>query len=304
MSRGRDERRTDARARRSWSTGSSRPSTAPRTRGPRRSCSSLVRHLHALPARGPAHRGGVEARHRVPHRGRPHAPTTTAGVHPALRHPRRLDADDHRQQPGVRGRDRGDGPRPVLRRGRAGDPARRRHRAAARPGEPLLGRGDASATPTGTRSPARGSRCGRPTRRPLRRAVRRRPASPTRGWLRADDEGRYPFWAITPTPYPIPDDGPVGDLLARDRADRRCGPRTCTSWSRRRGLPHAGHPHLRQGRPELLDRHRVRGHATRWSRTSSSRPASDPDPRRPGPRRRDWSRVRFDIVLAPAGTEA
>jgi hydroxyquinol 1,2-dioxygenase len=34
-----------------------------------------------------------------------------------------------------------------------------------------------------------------------------------RGHLHTDDQGRYRFWAVTPTPYPIPDDGPVGDLL-------------------------------------------------------------------------------------------
>lgn len=34
-----------------------------------------------------------------------------------------------------------------------------------------------------------------------------------RGHLFSDDEGRYRFWAITPTPYPIPHDGPVGRLL-------------------------------------------------------------------------------------------
>ena len=38
-----------------------------------------------------------------------------------------------------------------------------------------------------------------------------------RGHLFADDEGRYRFWALTPTPYPIPADGPVGDLLAAAR---------------------------------------------------------------------------------------
>ena len=31
--------------------------------------------------------------------------------------------------------------------------------------------------------------------------------------LRADEEGRFHFWTIMPTAYPIPDDGPVGDLL-------------------------------------------------------------------------------------------
>ena len=34
-----------------------------------------------------------------------------------------------------------------------------------------------------------------------------------RGHLHTDDRGRYHFWAVTPTPYPIPDDGPVGELL-------------------------------------------------------------------------------------------
>ena len=35
-----------------------------------------------------------------------------------------------------------------------------------------------------------------------------------RGHLVADGEGGFRFWALTPTPYPIPADGPVGRLLA------------------------------------------------------------------------------------------
>ncbi|MFI5554356.1 dioxygenase [Streptomyces sp. NPDC051738] len=34
-----------------------------------------------------------------------------------------------------------------------------------------------------------------------------------RAHLYTDAEGRYRFWALTPTPYPIPHDGPVGRLL-------------------------------------------------------------------------------------------
>lgn len=34
-----------------------------------------------------------------------------------------------------------------------------------------------------------------------------------RGVLRSDDHGRFHFRAIVPVPYPIPDDGPVGQLL-------------------------------------------------------------------------------------------
>jgi hydroxyquinol 1,2-dioxygenase len=36
-----------------------------------------------------------------------------------------------------------------------------------------------------------------------------------RAHLFTDAEGRYRFWGLTPTPYPIPDDGPVGRLLER-----------------------------------------------------------------------------------------
>jgi len=35
--------------------------------------------------------------------------------------------------------------------------------------------------------------------------------------LRADGQGRFHFWTIMPTAYPIPDDGPVGDLLKATR---------------------------------------------------------------------------------------
>ncbi|UGS38567.1 intradiol ring-cleavage dioxygenase [Capillimicrobium parvum] len=34
-----------------------------------------------------------------------------------------------------------------------------------------------------------------------------------RGHLRSADDGRFWFWSVLPEAYPIPDDGPVGDLL-------------------------------------------------------------------------------------------
>lgn len=34
-----------------------------------------------------------------------------------------------------------------------------------------------------------------------------------RAHLYTDAQGRYWFWGVTPTPYPIPHDGPVGELL-------------------------------------------------------------------------------------------
>ena len=44
------------------------------------------------------------------------------------------------------------------------------------------------------------------------------------------DDGRYSFWGLRPTPYPIPHDGPVGDCSPRS-GDRQCAPATCISWS-------------------------------------------------------------------------
>jgi hydroxyquinol 1,2-dioxygenase len=43
-----------------------------------------------------------------------------------------------------------------------------------------------------------------------------------RGHLYSDDEGRYWFWSVRPEAYPIPDDGPVGELLeAANRSPMR-----------------------------------------------------------------------------------
>jgi protocatechuate 3,4-dioxygenase beta subunit len=35
-----------------------------------------------------------------------------------------------------------------------------------------------------------------------------------RARLRSDEQGRLTFWSILPSDYPIPDDGPVGQMLA------------------------------------------------------------------------------------------
>jgi hydroxyquinol 1,2-dioxygenase len=39
-----------------------------------------------------------------------------------------------------------------------------------------------------------------------------------RGHLYSDEKGRYWFWSVKPEAYPIPHDGPVGELL--DAANR------------------------------------------------------------------------------------
>jgi hydroxyquinol 1,2-dioxygenase len=119
-----------------------------------------------------------------------------------------------------------------------------------------------------------------------------------RGHLHSDADGTYRFWAITPTPYPIPDDGPVGRLLAATgRSPMRAphlhflveapGLRTLVTHIFVRG-------------DELLARDSVFG-----VRDSLVKDFEEQTPATPTPDGRDlgdrsWSRVRFDIVLAPA----
>lgn len=50
------------------------------------------------------------------------------------------------------------------------------------------------------------------------------PTMQARGKIRTDAQGRYRFWSIRPTYYPIPSDGPVGDLMrATHRSINRPG---------------------------------------------------------------------------------
>lgn len=119
-----------------------------------------------------------------------------------------------------------------------------------------------------------------------------------RGHLFSDEEGGYRFWAITPTPYPIPHDGPVGRLLeATGRSPMRAahlhflvrapGYRTLVTHIFVRG-------------DELLGSDAVFGVKDSLVRDFDRQP---PGSRTPDERVVDgsWSRTAFDIVLAPAG---
>ncbi|MGW1726685.1 intradiol ring-cleavage dioxygenase [Streptomyces sp. NPDC002306] len=121
-----------------------------------------------------------------------------------------------------------------------------------------------------------------------------------RAHLFTDSEGRYRFWGLTPTPYPIPHDGPVGQLLA------------ATGRSPMR----ASHLHFMVGGPalrtlvthifvrgdELLDSDSVFGVKESLVKDFRTQPAGTPAPDGRDLGDRSWSRVRFDIVLAPDGT--
>jgi hydroxyquinol 1,2-dioxygenase len=119
-----------------------------------------------------------------------------------------------------------------------------------------------------------------------------------RAHLFSADDGSYRFWGLTPTPYPIPNDGPVGKMLdAVGRSPLR-----------------AGHLHFmvsREGARTLVTHifpegdpigreDTVFGVKDSLIKRFEQQPAGTPTP--------DglvidgtWSRVRFDIVLAPAG---
>jgi hydroxyquinol 1,2-dioxygenase len=120
-----------------------------------------------------------------------------------------------------------------------------------------------------------------------------------RGHLFTDAAGGYRFWALTPTPYPIPHDGPVGQLLAATgRSPMRASHlHFMVSAAGYRTLV----THIFVRGDELLDRDAVFGVKESlvkdFERAAAGTPA--PDGRDLGGR--SWSRVRFDIVLAPAG---
>jgi hydroxyquinol 1,2-dioxygenase len=119
-----------------------------------------------------------------------------------------------------------------------------------------------------------------------------------RAHLFSDADGRYSFWAITPTPYPIPHDGPVGRMLAAvGRSPMR-----------------ASHLHFMvttEGRRTLVTHIFVRGDELLGSDTvfgvkdSLVKDFQREAPGTPTPDGRavdgTWSHVTFDIVLAPSG---
>ncbi|GAA0413201.1 protocatechuate 3,4-dioxygenase subunit beta [Microbispora corallina] len=118
-----------------------------------------------------------------------------------------------------------------------------------------------------------------------------------RARLFADENGEFRFWGLFPTPYPIPDDGPVGDLLqATGRSPYR-----------------AAHLHFMVSAPgyrtlvthifvrgdELLDKDSVFGVKDSLVHDWSHHSAAEPTPDGRDLRGRRWARVRFDVVLAP-----
>lgn len=119
-----------------------------------------------------------------------------------------------------------------------------------------------------------------------------------RGHLLSTEDGTFRFWAVTPTPYPIPYDGPVGQMLASTGRSPMRAPHLhfmVTAPGLRRLVTHifvAGDPQLESdsvfGVKESLIKQFVR------------RPPGTPTPDGRDLGERQWSQVCFDIVLAPA----
>lgn len=122
-----------------------------------------------------------------------------------------------------------------------------------------------------------------------------------RAHLFSDDEGRYRFWGLTPTPYPIPNDGPVGRLLdAVHRSPMRASHlHFMVSAPARRTLV----THIFVRGDELLERDSVFGVKDSLVMDFLDQPAGTPTPDGRDLGDQTWSRTRFDIVLAPAGAE-
>lgn len=120
-----------------------------------------------------------------------------------------------------------------------------------------------------------------------------------RAHLYSDQDGNYAFWGLTPTPYPIPHDGPVGAMLAAtNRSPVRAshlhfmvtasGCRTLVTHIFVEGDPQLGIGDSVFGVKDSLIK--------RFDPQAADIPA--PDGRDLGGR--EWARTRFDIVLAPA----
>jgi hydroxyquinol 1,2-dioxygenase len=122
-----------------------------------------------------------------------------------------------------------------------------------------------------------------------------------RGHLFTDDRGDYRFWALTPVPYPIPHDGPVGALLdAVGRSHMRAahlhfkvmaaGKRTLITHTFVRG-------------DEYLSRDAVFGVKQSLVRDVTQHQAGTPTPDGRDVGNRTWASTRFDIVLAPEAAD-
>ncbi len=121
-----------------------------------------------------------------------------------------------------------------------------------------------------------------------------------RGRFRTDEQGRFSFRAVRPVPYPIPDDGPVGRMLA---ATGRHPWRPAHIHIVVRAPDHAAlTTHIFDADSDYLDRDTVFAVKPSLLRRFELR---DPDdPARPDGVTGPWVSLDLDLVLAPGEDEA
>jgi hydroxyquinol 1,2-dioxygenase len=120
-----------------------------------------------------------------------------------------------------------------------------------------------------------------------------------RAHLYSDENGKYAFWGLTPTPYPIPHDGPVGRMLESvGRSPVRAAHLhfMVTAANLRTLVTHI----FVTGDPQLQIGDSVFGVKDSLVKDFVEQPAGTPTPDGRDLGEQAWARTRFDIVLAPA----
>lgn len=120
-----------------------------------------------------------------------------------------------------------------------------------------------------------------------------------RARLYSDAKGEYRFWGLTPVPYPIPHDGPVGTMLdATGRSPVRASHLhfMVTADGLRTLVTHI----FVAGDPQIDEGDSVFGVKKSLIKDFVPQRPGTPTPDGRGLDDQPWARTRFDIVLAPA----
>lgn len=120
-----------------------------------------------------------------------------------------------------------------------------------------------------------------------------------RAHLFSDENGEYRFWGLTPVPYPIPHDGPVGKMLQSvGRSPVRAAHLhfMVTAPEKRTLVTHI----FVDGDPQLEVGDSVFGVKESLIKKFEEQPADAPTPDGRDVGGQTWTKARFDIVLAPA----
>jgi hydroxyquinol 1,2-dioxygenase len=121
-----------------------------------------------------------------------------------------------------------------------------------------------------------------------------------RAHLYTDAHGEYRFWGLTPVPYPIPHDGPVGEMLeAAGRSPVRAAHLhfMVSAQNLRTVITHI----FVDGDPQIEIGDSVFGVKESLIKQFEQQAPGTPTPDGRDLGNQSWARARFDIVLAPAG---